>query len=295
MSSDDSDDFMSDKFLANLSTKNNSSLIKTAYAKQQHKKLAEQEELRDSQRAARRKREEDKFITKVHKNESLEVERREEGLSTKLPETNKGFQLMAKMGFKTGDSLGKLAEKHAGDFGFKIGFNEKSGEKSEEVENTEDLYDDSWASMVTGSEQPVEIEKIKTTETSSQNGISKRSIIISEQKNSKTVRYTGISPILEPINMDLTRNKRSTAKLGIGIQKHQKDQNLRKRELQMKRIQENAAKQAKLAEQFAENSKRDHEVVMWWNDLKKSQKSCEDLDIRVKKLGTPEFSYRVIF
>lgn len=145
--------------------------------------------------------------------------------------------------------------------------------------------------MVTGSEQPVEIEKIKTTETSSQNGISKRSIIISEQKNSKTVRYTGISPILEPINMDLTRNKRSTAKLGIGIQKHQKDQNLRKRELQMKRIQENAAKQAKLAEQFAENSKRDHEVVMWWNDLKKSQKSCEDLDIRVKKLGTPEFSY----
>jgi hypothetical protein len=37
----------------------------------------------------------------------LEAEKREEGMQTALSEENKGFKLMAKMGFKTGMALGK--------------------------------------------------------------------------------------------------------------------------------------------------------------------------------------------
>ena len=38
---------------------------------------------------------------------TLEFEFREQGLQTSLDSSNKGFELMAKMGYKSGDSLGK--------------------------------------------------------------------------------------------------------------------------------------------------------------------------------------------
>lgn len=38
---------------------------------------------------------------------ALEVERREEGLSTAISENNKGFAMMAKLGYKPGQSLGQ--------------------------------------------------------------------------------------------------------------------------------------------------------------------------------------------
>ena len=38
---------------------------------------------------------------------TLEFEFREQGLQTSLDSSNKGFELMAKMGYKPGDSLGK--------------------------------------------------------------------------------------------------------------------------------------------------------------------------------------------
>merc|ERR1712178_167950 len=87
--------------------------------------------------------------------------------------------------------------------------------------------------------------------------------------NKDTSEYTAITPLKEPLKPDLSRNnKKLSSKLGIGIEKHEK----RKRDSQIQRIKLQAAKQAKLAEQFAENSRRSHEVAMWWNDLKKVKK-----------------------
>ena len=46
--------------------------------------------------------------TKTKKSKSeLEAEKREEGLQKSLDSSNKGFALLAKMGYKAGDSLGK--------------------------------------------------------------------------------------------------------------------------------------------------------------------------------------------
>ena len=45
--------------------------------------------------------------SKKPKSSQLEVEKREEGLQKSLDSTNKGFALLAKMGYKEGDSLGK--------------------------------------------------------------------------------------------------------------------------------------------------------------------------------------------
>ena len=45
--------------------------------------------------------------SKKPKSSQLEVEKREEGLQKSLDSTNKGFALLAKMGYKEGESLGK--------------------------------------------------------------------------------------------------------------------------------------------------------------------------------------------
>ncbi|KAF2869326.1 hypothetical protein BDV95DRAFT_498095 [Massariosphaeria phaeospora] len=61
------------------------------------------------QRAARRRREERARLnsrTKAERAADAEAAR-EAALATALPETNKGFKMMAKLGFKQGDTLGK--------------------------------------------------------------------------------------------------------------------------------------------------------------------------------------------
>ncbi|KAH6638315.1 hypothetical protein C7974DRAFT_356602 [Boeremia exigua] len=64
------------------------------------------------QRAARRRKEGEarsRQKTKAEKAADAEAAR-EEALATALPETNKGFKMMAKLGFKQGDTLGKSAD-----------------------------------------------------------------------------------------------------------------------------------------------------------------------------------------
>ena len=43
---------------------------------------------------------------------TLEKDKREQGLGTKIGEENKGFALMAKMGYKPGMALGKEGDKY---------------------------------------------------------------------------------------------------------------------------------------------------------------------------------------
>lgn len=64
------------------------------------------------QRAARKRKEGEaraRQKTKAEKEADAEAAR-EEALATALPETNKGFKMMAKFGFKQGDTLGKSAD-----------------------------------------------------------------------------------------------------------------------------------------------------------------------------------------
>jgi hypothetical protein len=64
------------------------------------------------QRAARKRKESEaraRQKTKAEKEADAEAAR-EEALATALPETNKGFKMMAKFGFKQGDTLGKSAD-----------------------------------------------------------------------------------------------------------------------------------------------------------------------------------------
>ncbi|KAJ4352834.1 hypothetical protein N0V95_003881 [Ascochyta clinopodiicola] len=64
------------------------------------------------QRAARKRKEAEaraRQKTKAEKEADAEAAR-EEALATALPETNKGFKMMAKFGFKQGDTLGKTED-----------------------------------------------------------------------------------------------------------------------------------------------------------------------------------------
>ncbi|KAL8666646.1 MAG: hypothetical protein Q9202_001184 [Teloschistes flavicans] len=68
-----------------------------------------------AQRRARKKREAE---ARAHQPSKAELTRqaelnREEALSTSLPTTSKGFQMMAKLGFKAGSALGKEGNEHA--------------------------------------------------------------------------------------------------------------------------------------------------------------------------------------
>ena len=46
-------------------------------------------------------------IQKKNKKQNLEAEKRHEGLQTSIDSSNKGFEMLAKMGYKSGQSLGK--------------------------------------------------------------------------------------------------------------------------------------------------------------------------------------------
>ena len=72
--------------------------MKTQRQKREHEVLKYQEQLKDE--AMRSKR-----LKKTH--QEMEREARDEGLATKLDSSNKGFALLAKMGYKPGMRLGK--------------------------------------------------------------------------------------------------------------------------------------------------------------------------------------------
>ena len=90
MSSDEDDDYMSDTFLAKCADVRPG--LKRAHAKIKKHEMAK------------------KVTTKKKSKSELECEKREEGLNKALDESNRGFSMMAKMGFKMGQSLGKTSE-----------------------------------------------------------------------------------------------------------------------------------------------------------------------------------------
>ena len=87
--SDDEDDYMSDKF---LQADNKPGLMPEIFMKKY--KRVENAKVRGKQKATK--------SLKVK-----EAEKREEKLNTALDESNKGFALLSKMGFKKGMGLGK--------------------------------------------------------------------------------------------------------------------------------------------------------------------------------------------
>jgi len=94
MSSEEEDDYMSDKFLTAVVKEDvRPGLILKRSLKRVHemeKKAAE--------------------MKKVKCQKEVEVEKREEGLSRPIAPDNKGFALLQKMGFKAGSGLGKTGE-----------------------------------------------------------------------------------------------------------------------------------------------------------------------------------------
>jgi len=97
--SEDECDYMSDDFLAKLTqTENRPGLKKTTAEKKEHEKWKKRELKLEEQRAAKR-------IKKSAR--EVEHEAREDGLQKELDSSNKGFAMLAKMGFKPGTSLGK--------------------------------------------------------------------------------------------------------------------------------------------------------------------------------------------
>lgn len=99
MSDDEECDYMSEDFLQKCLPKDvTPGLIKTQRQKREHEVLKYQEQLKDE--AQRMKR-----LKKTH--HQMETEAREEGLATKIDSSNKGFALLAKMGYKPGMRLGK--------------------------------------------------------------------------------------------------------------------------------------------------------------------------------------------
>merc|ERR1712170_37105 len=84
---------MSDAFLAKLDDVRPG--LKRSHATQrEHELLKKKDAIHECQ-------------TKKPKTQQLEAERREEGLKRSLDCSNKGFALLAKMGYKAGESLGK--------------------------------------------------------------------------------------------------------------------------------------------------------------------------------------------
>ena len=97
--SDEECDYMSDDFLAKCLPKDiTPGLMKTKKQKREHEVLKYQEQLKDDALRSKRLKGSQKL---------LEKEAREEGLATKIDENNKGFAMLAKMGYKPGTSLGK--------------------------------------------------------------------------------------------------------------------------------------------------------------------------------------------
>ena len=97
--SDEECDYMSEEFLQQCCPKDvKPGISKTKSQQREHQVAKRQFELKEEARLAKR-------VKKSAR--ELEVEAREEGLSTKLDSSNKGFALLEKMGYKPGMGLGK--------------------------------------------------------------------------------------------------------------------------------------------------------------------------------------------
>ncbi|XP_015122709.1 G patch domain-containing protein 11 [Diachasma alloeum] len=91
----DNEDYMSDKFLLETEKYTSASLI---FKKSQQREM---ELLKRKAAAEERMREKNKSV-KV-----MEQEKREEGLSSAISSSNKGFEILMKMGYKPGQGIGK--------------------------------------------------------------------------------------------------------------------------------------------------------------------------------------------
>ena len=97
--SEDECDYMSDDFLNKCLPKDvTPGLLKTKNQKREHEVLKYQEQLKDDALRSKRLKKSQKL---------MEKEAREEGLATAIDQSNKGFAMMAKMGYAPGTSLGK--------------------------------------------------------------------------------------------------------------------------------------------------------------------------------------------
>jgi len=99
--SDEEEDYMSADFLEKCLPKDViPGLKKTQHEKREHEILKRKQVRLEEEKRQRKKR-------KELSEGILEVEVRNEGLATPLDNTNKGFAMLAKMGYKPGTSLGK--------------------------------------------------------------------------------------------------------------------------------------------------------------------------------------------
>ncbi|XP_076817375.1 G patch domain-containing protein 11-like [Clavelina lepadiformis] len=124
---DEEDDYMSDKFL----------------------QVATNETLNDSisvvrKRKMEKNKSESDLKSKTKPKHVLEREQREKGLSTGLSHDNLGFKLMAKMGYKKGEGLGRKGEGRAEPIPFSVkanrsGLGKESSEK-EKLRRREKLF-----------------------------------------------------------------------------------------------------------------------------------------------------------
>eukprot|EP00088_Acartia_fossae_P037391 TRINITY_DN3855_c0_g1_i6.p1 TRINITY_DN3855_c0_g1~~TRINITY_DN3855_c0_g1_i6.p1 ORF type:complete len:267 (-),score=58.74 TRINITY_DN3855_c0_g1_i6:225-977(-) len=98
--SDEECDYMSDDFLAKLTQESeNRPGLKRSYAStREHEKWKKKESILEEQRL-------NKKIKKSIK--EIEEDKRDQGLQTSIDSSNKGFAMLAKMGYKPGTSLGK--------------------------------------------------------------------------------------------------------------------------------------------------------------------------------------------
>jgi len=98
---DEEEDYMSDAFLAKCVQEDVRPGLKMSHAtKREHETLKKKEEVAIQEAKEKSKR------SKSTRQE-LEEEQRRQGLDTSLDQSNKGFAMLQKMGYKQGDSLGK--------------------------------------------------------------------------------------------------------------------------------------------------------------------------------------------
>ncbi|XP_018394246.1 PREDICTED: G patch domain-containing protein 11 [Cyphomyrmex costatus] len=87
----DDEDYMSDKFLQNTEQNVSSSLIYNHSDKREFALMKKKAEIQSRNKPIR----------------VVEAEKREEGLSSAITSTNKGFEMLMKMGYKPGQGIGK--------------------------------------------------------------------------------------------------------------------------------------------------------------------------------------------
>ncbi|XP_031840131.1 G patch domain-containing protein 11 [Nomia melanderi] len=92
--SDDDDDYMSDKFLQNSEKSSASSLLYRHADKRKFDLIKKKSEIEAK-------------IKEKNSIKYMEEEKRETGLSSAIASTNKGFELLMKMGYKPGQGIGK--------------------------------------------------------------------------------------------------------------------------------------------------------------------------------------------